>query len=306
MCYNLDVNISTLDYNLFKPFIAAYENKNYARAGEQLVQTASAVGMRIKELERQLGIKLFVPHARGVTPTKEADELYIKIKSALAILNNASNSVKEFNESSIGLLRIGCPANIASYRLIKFFSNFIFRYPKVKLEIDNKSRTEQAEMLAKRDLDVVINKMPIPNPNGSFIIEELCELPRSFYTTKTFLNSRGLDTTLTLSQLDELPLILPSKTREDTRLLLQALKRTEHSFTEIDSGNELIYSIIKQNVGIGYINESCVNENDEFVKINVVGVKMPRHVLGVAYQRSEQSKAIKAFINELKVFIASN
>ena len=296
------MNFPNLDLNLYKPFVTVYENRNIARAAGQLILTASAVGMRIKELERQLDIKLFIPHARGVTPTKEADELYTRIKSALAVLNSAENSIKEFNETSTGVIKVGCPANIAVALLIDFICGFIVKYHNVKLEISNRPRSELAEMLAKHDIDVVINKMPIPDTMDNFIIEELCSLPRAFYANKSFLQKYNLKTELTIQELNNIPLILPSKTRDDTQMLLNALKRGVNTFTEIDGGNELIHAIINRNVGIGYVNECCVKDGVLVKKITVKGVNFPEHHLGVAYNKGEDSKPIKTFLKELKDF----
>lgn len=289
---------------MYKPFIAVYENKNIARAAEQLIHTASAVGQRIKELERQLGTTLFVPHARGVTPTKEADELYIRIKPALAVLNNAESSVKEFNESSIGVLRIASSSTISSVQIIDFLCDFMKKYPNVKLAMHGgQSRIELAAMLVKRDLDVIVHRLPFPTVTfGDVVIEELCDHKRAFFACKEFLKKHNLGTNLTTSQLRELPLILPVRTREDMRPLFDALK--VDSFTEVMGGCELIYSMIKRGVGIGYTYCNLVKQDDSIEMINVIDADLPVHKLGIIYNRDESSKLVLTFIKMIKEFFS--
>ena len=298
------MNISTIDYNLFKPFIAVYETKNIARAAEKLVITPSAVGMRIKELERQLGIKFFIAHARGVHPTKEADELYALINPAISALNNVTTVIKDFDETTVGTLKIGCPSNVVTSFLADFICDFIIKYPKIKLEIRNDHRTELGEMLSKNDIDVVINKLPIPNPRGNCEVLELCDLQRSLYATKEFLGNNNLTPTLTISQLENLRLILPSKSREDTMQLLAALKKPVTSFVEIGGGNDVIFAMVLRNVGIGYVNDACVTDiyKSKIERVTVLNVDMPKHRLGVAYNKENPSKSIKVFIQALKAF----
>jgi len=295
------MKIIDLDYNLYKYFIAVYENRNIAKAAEQLVLTASAVGMRIKELERQLDVKLFIAHARGVRPTKDADELYAKIAPTIAALNSAGNSIKEFNNQSTGHIKIGCPANVASSVLVEPVAEFIRKYPKIKIEISSKHRTELTDMLAKRDIDILVNKMPIANPTGNFKIVELRPLPRSLYASKKFLATHNLGTTLTAVQLADLPLILPDKSRADTQSVLAAFNRSVDSFTEIASGNEMILAMVLQDVGIGYVNESCIKDvyTDRVQKITVGNITLPEHILGVAYNADNNCKAVRAFLGLL-------
>jgi len=295
------MNIVDLDYNLYKHFIAVYENRNIAKAAEQLVLTASAVGMRIKELERQLGLKLFIAHARGVHPTKDADELYAKVAPMIAALNSAGNSIKDFCSESTGHIKIGCPANIASSILVEPVVEFIRKYPKVKIEITSKHRTELTEMLGKRDIDILVNKMPIANPTGNFKIVELCPLPRSFYASKKFLETHNLGNRLTAAQLANLPLILPCKSRADTQSVLAALNRSVDSFTEIASGNEMILAMVLRDAGIGYVNESCIKDTckDRVEKITIENISLPEHKLAVAYNVDNNCKAVKAFLELL-------
>ncbi|MCL2570615.1 MAG: LysR family transcriptional regulator [Firmicutes bacterium] len=299
------MNILNFDLNLYKPFVAVYENKNITKAAEKLIITPSAVGMRIKELERQLGIKLFTPHARGVHPTKEADELYAKINPALASIIGAGSTLVELSSESTGVLRIGCQVNIAMYYLADIISEFILAYPKIKIEIHHESRPKMSEMLARRELDIVISKLPFKDPFGNFVIETLIDLPKGFYATEKFLKANNLSRVITREQLFGTRIILASKIRSDIQMLMSALGQNINSSIEIAGGNEFIYEMIRRHVGIGYVNECCVNENDGVVSVTVSGVKLPQFNLGVVYNKDDASKIINEFIKMLKSGISN-
>jgi len=288
------------DLNLYKSFVAVYESKNITRAADKLVLTPSAVGMRIKELERQLGNKLFLPHRRGVHPTKEADELFTIVHPALAAIFGAHESIKEFSHDTIGTIRIGCQASVALYHLADFISTFIANHPNLKLEIYHKTKQELSQLLVNREIDIVISTLPFSNKSGSLVIEKLEDVTKAFYATTEFLKKNNLPNHISIKQLCDLPLLLPSKQRDDTKMLLAALGPAYTSYTEVAGSNEFIYAMIKRHVGIGYVTPSCIEDSDGIEKIIIDGVKLPSFNLSVIYNKIEPSKLIKAFLTLLK------
>jgi DNA-binding transcriptional LysR family regulator len=292
------MNIATIDYNLYKPFIAVYEQKNIARAAEGLFITASAVGMRIKELERQLGVRLFVAHARGTTPTKAADELYARVNAAVAVINDAQTAIQDVTTDTIGTLRIGCPSNLATSLFLDFFCDFIKSYPNVKLDIVNFHRDVLCEMLSRRDLDVLINKMPIPN-DGTFDVRTLCPLPRSFFASSKFLAEYNLKTVISPAELENVPVIMPAASREDTQKMLGALEHPLNKIVEVKASNELLYSMVKKGLGIGYVNDCFVRAEDGICRVTISGVKLPEYSVGAAIRRDNINKLVTVFLSDL-------
>lgn len=69
--------------NLYRSFIAVYENGSISTAAKVLGLKQPTVTHNIKELEKTLGVILFIPHARGVTPTIAATKLYKYAKAGI-------------------------------------------------------------------------------------------------------------------------------------------------------------------------------------------------------------------------------
>jgi DNA-binding transcriptional LysR family regulator len=297
------MSISKLDFNLYKPFIAVYQSKNIARAADVLLHTPSAVGQRIKELERQLGVKLFIPHARGVQPTKEADELYLLVIDAISKLETAEKAIKDFNTETSCVMRIGSSSSIASVQIKDFISDFVTRYPNVKLDIHYQMREELASMLVNHQLDVIIHRIPFPRtPHGNNLtVDELCDHPRTFFASRAFMTKHNIGSTVTREQFEKLPVILAKKTREDISLLLSVISPKQ--ITEVLRGGcELIYSMVKNGVGIGYTNPNLVTPTDDVELITISDVQLPKHKLGIIYNKGETSKAVQTFVKEIKEF----
>jgi len=288
---------------LFKPFIAVYENKNIAKAAKQLILTPSAVSMRIKDLCGQLGVTLFTPHARGVHPTKEADELYKHIIPAIAILNSTGENLPAFGTQTECTIRLGAAPNIARYVLLDFVCDFMKRYPKVRISIHNEHKAKLIDMLCKRDIDVLVYRFPLQIDKDSVKIERLCDLPKAFFASHDFMREHNIGTTITREQLAKLPVALPDRMRDDAQFFVLALNKPLDTFIdtqELGDGNELAYAFTKKGMSLGYFNEHCVYPRDNISKITVQGLSLPMHALGVAHHKDESSKAVLTFISDLK------
>ena len=297
------MKIPNLDLNLFKPFIAVYEHKNIARAAEKLFVTPSAISMRIKELSTQLGVTLFVPHARGVHPTDEAHKLYTRIIPAIDRLGSSVDSLGEFTAETSCTIHIGIATNIARYVFLDFICDFMTRFPRVKIKINSDAINTLCDMLVKRDIDLLIYRLPIPIEHDGIVIEKLCALPKSFFASRDFIQKHGIGTTITREQLATLPLIVPDKMRDDAQHIVREINKPLDTFIDISDlvgGNELVYEITKKGMGIGYFNDHCVDSRDNISNIHVQDLTLPTHALAVAYHRDEFKNSTLTFLNELK------
>jgi DNA-binding transcriptional LysR family regulator len=83
-----------VDLKDLKYFVAAYEANNFMHASIPLATVPSNVSMRIRRLEEDLGVILFVRRRRGVAPTNEGNLLYGYAKEFLGKIEEARDRVK--------------------------------------------------------------------------------------------------------------------------------------------------------------------------------------------------------------------
>ena len=301
------MKISNINLNLLKSFFLVYEHGSISKAADQLMLSPSAISQNIRELERQYSIKLFIPHSRGVTATKESDQLYRIVKNTFAQINIAETAMLEFDIHSTGLVKINCPSNIMTSVLLDYVDEFNCSYPNVRLEIIGNLKTEMYEELSKYNIDMIINTLPIDNYNYSFCVDKLMHLSKVLFASKEFCRKHNIiDGKLSKEHLKFLPLLLPSKFRYSTKTLLNALNIDVKTIIEISGGTEFMLGMVLRNKGIGYCTKEYLEYfNRKDIIILDIDVELPQSILAVAYNKDIVSRPVLAFIKGLKRFCSN-
>lgn len=284
------------DLNLLTLFNAVYRHKNIARASEELTLTASAVGMRIKQLESQIGAQLFIRQSKGLSPTIEGENLYNKTSELISNLFTATQNIGESNKDTVGHIKIACPPYIQNNLIIDATLEFCKAYPNIMLEFMTATKAESESKLANFEIDLIIRRLPFYSSHN-FSIELLHTSENGFYATHTFIQDHLLkvDATLThpsthniectnesntttytpqktteklpLKMLEILPLALKNK---QLAFLLEATKATHPNIKfnrlNIEGLTDLILEITKKHKAIGYL-PNHVAQKSGLVKI---------------------------------------
>lgn len=119
---------------------AAARLGSYTRAAEALGLTHGAVSHRIRLLEAQLGIELFVRQGNGMVATAEARRLLVPIREALDLLGQTFAEGGNAPE----ILRVSLLPSFASRWLTPRLGAFRSAHPHIDLRID--ARLELAEI----------------------------------------------------------------------------------------------------------------------------------------------------------------
>lgn len=116
-------------------FVRVAERLNFAKAGQSLGISPSAVGKSVARLEASLNVRLFHRTTRRVSLTHEGAMLFERYRSILADLRDTHEAVKVDLGSPSGSLRVTLPT--IGYRfLLPIIPEFRRRYPLIDLELD--------------------------------------------------------------------------------------------------------------------------------------------------------------------------
>ena len=146
-------------------FAKAAETLSFSHAANCMHIAQSSLSQQIKQLEDELGTKLFIRDSRSFQLT-EAGEVMLPF--ALRTIHDAeacADRIRDLRNMLTGTLNIGVTHSFSAI-LTESLIAFIKLYPKIKVNIVYKQMNELMELLSNHELDFVLAFKPIyPLPN---------------------------------------------------------------------------------------------------------------------------------------------
>lgn len=131
-----------------------YENKNITRTGKQLFISQPALTNRIKQIEKEFGIKIINRDRRGVqfTPqgeylAKSAEEMILKLRQIKDHLTNMESKV-------VGTINLGVSSFFTKYKLPQLLRAFKDNYPNVEFKVTTGWSRDLFHSLYKKDIHI--------------------------------------------------------------------------------------------------------------------------------------------------------
>lgn len=141
--------------------LAVAEHKNFTLAAEKCYVTQPTLSMQIQKLEEELDVQIF---DRGKKPI-QLTEVGQKIVSQAKNIVSESDRIKDIVDQQKGFIggefKIGIIPTIMPTLLPMFMSNFINKYPKVNLIVEERTTEEIIRMLKNGQLDAAIAATPL-------------------------------------------------------------------------------------------------------------------------------------------------
>lgn len=193
------MNIKLEQYKIFNE---AASTLSFSTASRNLFISQSAVSQAISQLEKQLHTKLFIRKSKGVMLTKEGELIHGYIKEALDLITTGEHRLSSMHDLTEGRLIIASGDTICSYFLAEYLETYHRLYPKVKLEIVNRTTLETIELLKSGQIDIGFINLPIDD--DSLVIQECLTIHDIFVGNQDY----NVDTKYSYKDISSLPLIL--------------------------------------------------------------------------------------------------
>jgi len=118
-----------------KAFCLVFELKSFSKAAEAKLMTQSAMSHLIKNLEEELGVRLFTRKGKNVLPTSIGRLFYGHAVKILAYYKEMENTLNAAANLVKGPLLIGASTTVASYVLPQLLYSFSRKYPDIQIEL---------------------------------------------------------------------------------------------------------------------------------------------------------------------------
>jgi len=142
--------------NLYRTLVTTYEMRNVRAAAEMLGTSHSNVSQNLKQLSRQIGVRLFIPASHGVEPTSETVTLYPIIKDALESIRSVEQGLLSVTKDTHATIRISVSSQAILSFLEDFFTSFKQKFLNITFTTVEKTNSDAYTTLKNQQADIHI------------------------------------------------------------------------------------------------------------------------------------------------------
>lgn len=143
-----------LESRQLRYFLAVAEELHFGRAAEKLHMAQPPLSQQIRKLEDELGVQLFIRTSRRVALTREGEVLFGEARRILGDLRHAEERITAMARGEIGCVRIGFMGPAIQTRLAASIRSFRQKHPRIRLNLEELTTSEQLEKVASGALDI--------------------------------------------------------------------------------------------------------------------------------------------------------
>jgi DNA-binding transcriptional LysR family regulator len=134
-------------------FLSVAKHLNYTRAAEEVNLSQPSVSVRMRELERDLGSKLFEQLGKKIALTEAGQLLVTHAIRIIAAMSDARDAITELQGLERGLLRIGASTTPGMYLIPRTIARFKQRYPKIDVHLAVRDTRQIEEGVIRNEFD---------------------------------------------------------------------------------------------------------------------------------------------------------
>lgn len=276
-------------------FLAVATAQNFTKASEALHVSQPSLSVQIKNLEEELGTRLFDRLGRTIALTQAGSLFRDHAERALREVEQAAQLIRELDGAQRGRLIVGTLATVNSYLIPPLVSQFKQRFPAVHLQVHSQPSAEIVAGLLTNRLDLGLCLLPVPQ-------DQLTTIP--LFDERLVLvapaQHRLAQSRLRMRDLGGLPLVLmPAdyclrKMVEEECALAGVTTQVVLEMTSPEG----ILQAVTEGAGLTILPELYVRQRLVRSKLRMIDLydPVPRHAVGLAYRFNRyQNLAAKEF-----------
>ena len=296
-----------MDLRSLNTFIQVAESGSFTRAGEKLGYSQPTISVQIKQLESELGIKLFDRIGHTIRLTEKGHDILIYAQQ-ICHMCQAMEQESNRHDELRGTIRLAMGDSMCSVLINRAFPLFREQFPHISLKVIPAGTDEMFRLLDHNDVDLVCT-LDKHIYNTNYVIADEEKVGVHFVaSTENPLAKRPV---LTLEDLLSQPFFLTEKGMSYRRLMDEILARASIAIQPtLEIGRaDLICDLVEQGSGLSflpdYVTEDAVRRGT-MVRLNIHGFE-PELWKQVLYHRDKWiSPQMEAVINHLaKVTLSS-
>ncbi len=167
--------MSDINLKLLQSFLLVARFRSFRKAAEVARRSTSAISMQIKELEDQVGMRLFVRRAKNVVLTPSGQTLFDKTNAAMRTIDDGFNTLADIADMRQSTVTIACASTLASKRVGGVLTKFRRRFPDSRVRLIEAPPAAALEILDRQAAEFYVG--PVISDLKTFTFEKLVDEP---------------------------------------------------------------------------------------------------------------------------------
>jgi DNA-binding transcriptional LysR family regulator len=142
-------------------FVAVAEELHFGRAAERIGIEQSPLSRAIRELEEDIGVRLFTRNSRSTRITPAGETFLVEARRILKAVSHARKATVAVATGARARVRIGVSDSIAQPRLARLLARCRVEQPNVEFIVIDRSERRQASGLREGLIDVGLAPSPV-------------------------------------------------------------------------------------------------------------------------------------------------
>jgi len=139
-----------------RAFLLVAEHRSFSRAAQAMYLTPSGISVLIRELETQLGFRLFDRTTRHVTPTAQGEAWAPVVRRTMDELRTATATLSAHESARNQSITVGAAPLVAANLLPQAIKNFRANRPAVQIRVFDANLTSVIEAVQSGTIDMGI------------------------------------------------------------------------------------------------------------------------------------------------------
>lgn len=158
-----------MELRVLNYFLAVAREENFTKAAKMLHVTQPTLSRQIADLEKELGVKLFIRSKHNIILTQDGMILKRRAQEMLDLADKTKAEFLQKKDNLCGTISIGSGEFRSTKYLAKIIYNFHKRFPQVKYEIYSGNAINIRDQIERGLLDIGLMSEPIDVNKYNFI-----------------------------------------------------------------------------------------------------------------------------------------
>jgi DNA-binding transcriptional LysR family regulator len=286
-----------MEFSQLQAFISVAQNRSFSITAQQLHLSQPAISKRISTLEKQLDCELFDRIGHQVQLTEAGQRLLPRAIKILQDIEDCKRHIQQLDKNISGKLTIASSHHIGLHRLPNILKHYANEFTDVELDFQFLESEQACEAVRTGKIELAVITLPLESDDKLYTIklweDDLVCMVSNDHVMNNISN-------ITLEQLTNYPLLLPSKKSFTTQIIEQPFKDRNLNLNTVMTSNDLESLRMMVEIGLGWSMLPSSMLRDPLKKVQVKGLNLSRTLGLVRHNERTLSSSAKAMITLLE------